>query len=575
MEVTRVDPNAAGVVVGGEVSTADDELVYDVAIVGMGPTGVTAANLLAQRGVRTVVLERDVETYPRQRAIAADEDALRVWQSLGLLEAIAEDLDQSVTVHYTDGQEVFFSFDLSAPGTQGLPGSAFFHQPQVESILRANLASSPHVRVQCGQQVVGVEDTGELVVLTVQDVATQRLWPVQARYVLACDGGSSAVRKMLGMAFEGRSLPEPWLDIQAKATYERPTNGPVDFIFMASPERVGIDCQAPMGHHRWEFRLRADEDPTQAERPENIARLLAERGVDVDEVEILRHWIYTFHVRTAAQWKKGRVLLCGDAAHIMPPFAGQGMSSGVRDAANVAWKLAEVIQGRALPSLLETYDAERRPHVEAMTRMTLTMGNLVNIHNRRLATVRNKVLRTASRLPVVSEWLYNQRWKPQLKLSNGFLPTRRALRSPAGRPVWQPTVSTVGGEARPMDELLGHGFVVLGYDVRPEAVLLPEVSAAWRSLGAEFLVARPARLGLHRLAGNEFRDDSGQLGRFFRRHNACIVVIRPDRIVYGCERDDLMPQHFSTPDQHGATHVVLRDADRSDRNTPLVATESS
>ncbi|MGY4708458.1 bifunctional 3-(3-hydroxy-phenyl)propionate/3-hydroxycinnamic acid hydroxylase [Mycolicibacterium sp. CBM1] len=552
----------------------DSDVDFDVAIVGMGPTGVTAANLLGQRGVATVVLERDVDTYPRQRAIAADEDALRVWQSLGLLDAIAEDLDQSVTVHYTDGQDVFFSFDLSAPGSQGLPGSAFFHQPKVESILRANLAAFPHVHTDCGQQVVGVEDTGEVVVLTVEDVATKQVRSVRARYVLACDGGSSPVRKMLGMSFAGRSLPEPWLDIQAKAIYERPTNGPVDFIFLASPERVGIDCQAPMGHHRWEFRLRADEDPAEVERPENIARLLAERGVDAKEIDILRHWIYTFHVRTATQWKKGRVLLCGDAAHIMPPFAGQGMSSGVRDAANVAWKLAEVVHGRAEPALLETYDTERRPHVEAMTRMTLTLGRLVNIRSRRLASARNKVLRTASRLPVLSGWLYNQRWKPQLRLTSGFLAARRGLRSPAGRPVWQPAVSTSDGAAQPMDDLLGHGFVVLGYDVRPDAVLSPEVTTAWRSLGAKFLTVRPAGLKLQRLADNEFRDDSGELERYFRRHDARIVIIRPDRIVFGCERDSLVPQHFSIADTRPhVEHVVLHDAGR-ERNAPLVASES-
>lgn len=564
-----MDSDPTGLATGGDEPIAGDDVVYDVAIVGFGPTGATAANLLAQRGVRAVILERDAELYPRQRAISADEDALRVWQSLGLWEAIVADLDQSITVHYVDGQEIFFSFNLSAPGTQGVPGTAFFHQPQLESILRDNLAASPHVQLACGQRVVGIVDTGDVVELTVEDVATKQLRPVTARYVLACDGGSSPVRKMLGMTFEGRSLPEPWLDIQAKATYPRPTNGPVDFVFMASPERVGIDCQAPMGHHRWEFRLRADEDPEQAEHPDNIARLLAERGVDADQIEILRHWVYVFHVRTAKQWKQGRVLLCGDAAHIMPPFAGQGMSSGVRDAANVAWKLAEVISGRARPSLLDTYDAERRPHVEAMTRMTMTLGRMVNIQNRTAATARNRVLQAAMRVPGVSGWLYNQRWKPQLKLSRGFLPVRKGLRSPAGRALWQPAVSTADGQTQLLDELLGHGFAVVGYDVRPEPILLPQVSAVWRSLGATFLIARPPGLEPHRMAANEFRDDSGQLGRFFRRHNARVVVVRPDRIVYGCERDDLIPHHFTQPGQRIATRVVLRDAARA-RNAPLV-----
>ena len=551
-----------------------DDVEYDVAIVGMGPTGVTAANLLAQKGVRTVILERDLDMYPRQRAIAADEDALRVWQSLGLLDSIAKDLDQSITVHYVDGQDAFFSFDLSAPGTQGLPGSVFFHQPQVEAILRANLNSSSYVQVECGQKVVGVEDAGEMVVLTVEDVATSQLRPVRARYVLACDGGSSPVRKMLGMKFEGRSLPEPWLDIQAKATYDRPTNGPVDFIFMASPERVGIDCQAPMGHHRWEFRLQDGDDLEAASRPENIARLLRQCGQDPDDVSVLQARVYTFHVRTAKQWKKGRVFLCGDAAHIMPPFAGQGMSSGIRDAANVAWKLAEVVHGRAQPSLLETYDAERRPHVEAMTRMTLTLGRMVNIRSRKVANARNNLLRIASRVPVLSDWLYNQRWKPQLKLATGFLPTRRGMRSPAGTPVWQPTVSTADGRSHLMDDVLGHGFVVLGYDVRANAILSPEVVKAWRAIGAEFIVVRPAGLKLERLAENELRDDSGELRRYFRRYSARIVVIRPDRIVYGCERDDLIPQHFSIPEASTtAARVVLHDAGR-DRNAPLVEADS-
>ena len=551
-------------------ATDGDDAIYDVLVVGMGPTGVTAANLLGERGVRTLVVERDVDVFPSPRAISADEDALRAWQSLGLFDAIARDLDQSVVVHYSDGQEVFFSFELSSRGNQGLPGSAFFYQPHVESILRGHLAKLPQVDIQDGREVVAIDDDGDTVTVTVRDVATEELRAVKARYVLACDGGSSAVRKMLGMTFDGHSLVEPWLAVQAKATYDRPTNGPVDFIFMASPERVGIDCQAPMGHHRWEFRLQDGDDLEAASRPENIARLLRQCGQDPDDVSVLQARVYTFHVRTAKQWKKGRVFLCGDAAHIMPPFAGQGMSSGIRDAANVAWKLAEVVHGRAQPSLLETYDAERRPHVEAMTRMTLNLSRMINIRTRRIAKARNTLLRASSRLPVVSSWLFHQRWKPQMKLTEGFLATSKSWRSPAGRPMWQEVVSTADGGTHLLDDTLGRGFAILGFNLRPEAVLSPSVSAAWRAIGATFLVVRPATLARERLSINEIRDDTGHLERFFVRHNSRVLVVRPDRIVFGCERDELIPEHYPTVAQVVPARVVLHD-DLKARNTPLVS----
>lgn len=533
----------------GERAPGAEDFHYDVVIVGLGPTGATAANLLGSRGIRTLVVERDAALHTRQRAIAIDEDALRVWQGVGLLEPVMADMSTSVTIHLHNRNRIFLSCDLDGSGRQGLPGMGFFHQPLMERTLRDGLRRyAGLVELRVGQELVSLDQDEAGVTMglrrTGEPPAATRF--VRARYLIGCDGGASSTRKLLGIPLSGRSIDEPWLDIQARARFPHDASGRLDFNFIADPERPGADCYASNGYHRWEFRLRRDEDPDAANTPEGLRRLLAIRGIDADEIDILASWIYVFHARQADRWKQGRAFLCGDAAHMMPPFIGQGISSGVRDAGNLCWKLAAVVQGSAPPSLLDSYESERRPNVMALTRLSLRVGALVMVQNRLLATGRDLACRVAVRLPWLGGYIGRFGMKPDWVSGPGMLAVARSFRSPAGRLVWQPWVIPAAGYRRRLDDVLGTGWTYLSWR-------RPNMPAHLAELGVRELVVHERRRSWHGLRENEIVDIDDRLRLQFKRHRARGMLVRPDRFIYGSDRDDLALHGFTSLSMTGAS----------------------
>ena len=423
----------------------------DVVIIGLGPTGATAANLLGQRGITTAVIERDISIYPRQRAIASDEDAHRVWQGLGLFDDMLATMSADVRVHFKHGGKTFLSMFSAESRDQGVPGMAYYHQPELERVLREGIARFPSVTVTSGFEAVDLSQDADSVTITLRPVeggGDDQL--IRSRYVIAADGGSSAIRKLLGIALPGKHIEEPWFDIQLRAWYDLPADAPLDFTFISDPRRPGVDCPCPMGYHRVEYRVNKGETVEQLQTEAGLRGLLAERGIDYDQVEIFRSWGYTFHIRQAERWSKGRVFLAGDAAHIMPPFAGQGVSSGVRDAANLCWKLDAVLNGSADAELLQTYESERRLNVEQLTNFSLRIGRIVMLENEAAARVRDGLFVAASKVSGVSRLLAGNGLKPLYKLGTkgGFFGIAPLRRSPRGTFIKQPWV--VGSDLTPV-----------------------------------------------------------------------------------------------------------------------------
>jgi 3-(3-hydroxy-phenyl)propionate hydroxylase len=512
---------------------ADDDHVFDLAIVGYGPAGVAAANLAGQYGLDTVVVERDADVFPRQRAISLDAESLRIIRNLGLYAEATSTMHQGTTLQFAGLNGKPFLNVLPVPTEHcGESQANFFHQPWLEAVLREGVLRWPTVLVKCGWEYSDVSQTDDMVTLRVAEVATGEVKTIRAKYLLACDGGSSAVRKQLGVSFAGDSYSEQWMDVQAKVL--RPFQASPHFQFVCVPERPGVKCPCPAGYYRWEWRINPGENAEEMLDPDRIWQILAQDGVTPQDVEIARTWCYTFHVRKCKQWRVDRIMMVGDAAHVMPPFAGQGCSGAFRDAANLMWKIEAVLRGRADDRLLDSYQAEREPHHDAMSAAAVRIGRLVMPPNRIVAQMRDTTLRLVQKIPGVEKALSVAVLRPA-PLEHGYLafPTRRAKRrakkSLVGHLIKAVKVAQPGVHLMPVDEALGTGWAILGLNDDPRTALPADLQAAWTPFQPRYFTVRP---GTSVVPEGEIGDPTGQLWEWMQKGDAKFVIVRPDRYVY-------------------------------------------
>jgi 3-(3-hydroxy-phenyl)propionate hydroxylase len=372
----------------------------------------------------------------------------------------------------------------------------------------------------------------------------------RAEWLVACDGGRSGVRSRLGIKMAGKSFPEPWLvvDTKAKPGEDCFRHMPY-FNFHCDPKQPTVSCPQPNGHHRFEFLLMPGQTKEQMEDPATVRRLLAQY-VDVDKVEVLRRLVYTFNALVAERWREGRVLLAGDAAHMTPQFMGQGMSSGVRDTHNLAWKLEAVIRKGADLKLIDTYESERKRHAKEMIDISVKMKDFVSLANPVLAATRNVVVKTLLKAPKVGPYIREARFKPPPTYANGeyFGLPRRRRNGAEGRPIQQPLVRTYEGRRALLDEILGEDWALIGYACDPRAGFGADVLARLAELGARFVTLYPfgartqgeaVRTAHPKGAVFEVEDLGGEGVRWFRGAGAKkgdVAVIRPDKFVFALTR---------------------------------------
>ena len=532
---------------------------YDVAIVGLGPTGLTLAHLLGLRGLRVLALEREPQFYGNARAVYTDDECMRVFQAAGIAAELEADMLVDTPVQWVleDGSVLSQLRRMDKP--YGWAVSNFFYQPYLETKMERLLERYPNVTPLRGREVVSftqdetgvtIEHAGSSGVRYGQAAAESKTSGetarAQAQWLVACDGGRSGVRSRLGIKMAGKSFPEPWLvvDIKAKEGEDCFRHMPY-FNFHCDPKQPTVSCPQPNGHHRFEFLLMPGQTKDEMEDPATVRRLLAQY-VDVDKVEVLRRLVYTFNALVAERWRDGRVLLAGDAAHMTPQFMGQGMSSGVRDAHNLAWKLEAVLRKGADPKLIDTYETERKPHAKEMIDISVKMKDFVSIANPFLAGLRNVAIRTLAMIPGVNTYIREGRFKPPPTYPNGayFGLPRRRRNGAEGRPITQPLVRTYDGRRALLDELLGEEFALIGYACDPRAGLDAKTLARLSALGARFVTLYPfgerpqGEAVTRRSAADaliEVEDLGGEGIAWFRGAGARrghVALVRPDKFVY-------------------------------------------
>ncbi|WP_041542826.1 bifunctional 3-(3-hydroxy-phenyl)propionate/3-hydroxycinnamic acid hydroxylase [Catenulispora acidiphila] len=501
-----------------------------VLIVGGGPVGLVVANLLAARGVALVLVERNKSTSEEAKAISLDDESLRALHAAGLAEDVLDIVVPGTGTRYfgRKGRPL-----LHARGPQGyrlgFPFKNQFAQPELEALLLNALTSRPEADIRFGTELLAVTEDpdGTSATAVVRAPGQTTTQTFRASWVLACDGGRSTVRDLRGIPMSGTSHRQVWLVADTTGDPHDERYG----IHLGTPHRPTVIVPGRDGRCRYEFLLRPDEG-TRGVRPdfETLRRLVAPYR-SLTEAQVERCTAYTFNAVVADRWHDGHVLLLGDAAHMMPPFAGQGLNSGIRDAANLAWKIEQVVRGRAREALLRTYEVERRPHATAMVRYSERLGSIVMTTDRRRALVRDLATRALLALPQGRRYLTEMRFRPRARFEAGLVTGSHPL---TGTQLPQPLVLIPPGlRPRLLDDILGPSFAVLGVDV-PEAAWRQFDGADWPDIMADatridvFLDDRlPPTTGPRTAVA----DADGRLEQALDTARNRFVLIRPDRYI--------------------------------------------
>lgn len=514
----------------------------DIVVIGAGPTGLTLANLLGQRGIRVVLLEARTELIDYPRAVGIDDESMRAMQTIGLVDEVLPHTVPDQAVRIVNGAgKVIAEID---PRTRefGWPRRNGFVQPLVDQVLLDGLKRFDTVDVRFGVEAVGLRqgaDSATVVVRAADGTTTD----VVGRYVVGCEGGRSFTRQQLGIAFDGETRQQRGLVIDV----ERDPLGTPHAVFGGDPKRGYATLSLPHGIRRWEFMLLDDETDEVATSDAFVHRLLAAHVPDPRSLQIIRRRVYAHHARIAERFREGRVLLAGDAAHVMPVVAGQGWNSCIRDAMNLGWKLAAVVEGRSTDALLDTYARERRDHVKAMVELSVSMSNLVANRSPLRSGLRDATAAVVDRLPRLREWVSGQGFKPMPKYEDGVVvatPLPRFKSVPVvddghrstGMLFPQPRVRTADARDVLLDDATGSDWRVFMWNNDPVLFLSEATRRRLDGLEARLVQVVPSEqlpwAVQHASPGVlVVGDTSGALKAWFHRRPFSAIVVRPDHVV--------------------------------------------
>jgi 3-(3-hydroxy-phenyl)propionate hydroxylase len=499
---------------------------WPVIIVGAGPTGLTLAGFLARYGVDVLVIERNPQTVQEPRAVSIDDESLRTMQSVGVINNLVPNLVLGYgSEYFSPGGRRFLKVKPSTL-EYGYPRRNAFRQPVLERLLRDNLTRHGNATVWFETELVGFSQSEKVATLRVLKAGAAA--DLSCDYLIGCDGSRSFVRQTLGIDMHGSTFRERWLIIDVEET----TDPSRDTKVYCVPARPCLSLPGPNGTRRFEFMLHDGEQDADVLAPEHVAKLLRLYGTD-DKAVLRRKVVYTFHARMADRWRAGRVFLAGDAAHLMPPFAGQGMNSGVRDAHNLAWKLAAVVSGHLGDGLLDTYEAERRDHVSEMTQLAMRIGQVIMPRGRMQALAVRTFFRALALYPAARSYFAEMKYKPKPRFHRGFLLARPAAsqQSLVGKLFPQALVMTATGFAL-LDDVLGDGFALLAPPGTPPRILAGvRLNEAYRLPIRTVAVLDKEDASAAEAPIVAARDLRGDLARLLAGQSPGLYLLRPDRYV--------------------------------------------
>ncbi|MEM5326601.1 bifunctional 3-(3-hydroxy-phenyl)propionate/3-hydroxycinnamic acid hydroxylase [Paraburkholderia sp. JHI2823] len=576
----------------------------DIAIIGAGPVGLTIANILGLQGVRVTVVEKLDEIIDYPRAIGLDDEALRVFQSIGLADVLVPHTTPDHWMRFVTKDGHCFASIEPRTDEFGWSRRNAFLQPLADRVLYEGLARFENVEVLFGHNVNAFEQDAQGVTIDVSDAGGERR-TIRAAYMVGADGGNSFVRRALNVPFEGRTKPNQWIVVDVR---NDPIGSP--HIYMhCDHQRPYVSAALPHGIRRFEFMVMPGETEEELSKPENMAALIRKVVADPDKVDYIRKRVYTHNARLAETFRVDRVLLAGDAAHIMPVWQGQGYNSGIRDANNLGWKLAMVAKGVADSRLLDTYTVERRAHARSMIHLSEVAGDIFAPTTRFGARFRDAFVRSMNVFPSVKRYFVEMRFKPMPRYEAGvvLLPPPQSTggwlarllersgnsapgrllglmsqkrdsligrlaygrdplaASPVGRMFIQPRVRLADGSVVRLDDAIGNGFAVLAWGADPTFGLTPQARALWERLGARFVVAKP---DVQLDYGDDvpegvlaLGDVQGRLKEWFGSLPESVVLLRPDRFVAGvCTPQQVSDAIVELAGKLGMTDAVLREA---------------
>lgn len=506
---------------------------FDAIISGYGPTGATLANLLGSMGMRVAVIERENAIFDKPRAITADHEATRAFQAAGLAEAIM----QSTCAHPgTDfvgvqGQVIKRFYPMPAPGPLGWEPTYMFYQPALEATLREGVARFNDVQVLLGHSLVEYRQSEHRVEVDIVD-GNGQTQTLAGRYLLACDGARSVVRTQMNAAIHDLDFDEWWVvvDVQLLGDIELPER----CVQYCRPSRPGTYIVGPDQLRRWEIKVLPGESPESFNDPAHLDAVLS-MFVDTASVQVQRVAIYRFHAVVVEQWRDRRVFLLGDAAHQMPPFMGQGLCAGVRDAYNLAWKLDAVSRGLADPAMLDSYTAERRPHVQQVVATAKSFGLIIGELDEDAARLRDQRLQAELDSGVAQT--VRQAFIPWLSAGLLHFDDNGTLGAGAGQLFPQPWVSGPALPRARLDDVTRGQFYLVCRDSR----WVEQANALFADSTCLFASAVVC-LDKRRQGGFEndavyCTEEGGFIQQWLASFEAGAVLVRPDGVAFGIARD--------------------------------------